>query len=325
MNRLSRHAAALLLSLAPNAVVAAPPHTSAATAEPATARDAGVFKTKVGTFTVVAISDGDFALATDQLLVDRKPGEVSALLAGATQPTIQPTSVNAYLIDTGAKHILVDTGSGTYFGPTLGNVRKRLSAAGYTPDTIDEVLITHLHPDHVGGLTVDGRMAFPNAIVRLAGSEEHFWLDKANARRVDASVQSSFDAAVASLAPYIAARRVKTFRPGASIAPGVSAAALPGHTIGHTGYRVHSGTETMLIWGDVVHVALVQLKDPDITIKFDSVPGEARTSRNCVFAEAAQQGYLIAGAHLAFPGIGRLERGREQWRWIPSTKLVAIP
>ncbi|MDX5984245.1 MBL fold metallo-hydrolase [Sphingomonas echinoides] len=307
-----------LKSAAVIASLAVAPVAYAQNAAPtAAAAPADFYKMKLGSFTIVALSDGIFSLPTDQLLVERTPGEVKAILTAANAPTLEPTSVNAYLIDTGSRRILVDSGSGSYFGPTLGRAITALKAAGYKPEDIDEVLITHLHPDHVGGLSVGGARVFPNATIRMAQSEHDFWLDKANLTKVDASVQSSFDAAAASLAPYSAAGRVKPFKPGETIAPGVTAVSLPGHTAGHTGYRVESVGKTLLIWGDVMHVAVVQLKDPAVTIKFDLSQAEASRSRATIMADAAKRHYLVAGAHLHFPGIGTLSKAAQEWQWTP--------
>ncbi|MFA6122565.1 MAG: MBL fold metallo-hydrolase [Sphingomonas sp.] len=304
--------AAVIASLAVPPVAYAQNVASAPVTAPA-----DFYKMKLGSFTIVALSDGIISLPADQLLVERTPGEVKAILAAANAPTLEPTSVNAYLIDTGARRILVDSGSGSYFGPTLGRAITALKAAGYKPEDIDEVLITHLHPDHVGGLSVDGARVFPNATIRMAQPEQDFWLDKANLAKVDASVQSSFDAAAASLAPYSAAGRVKPFQPGETIDAGVTAVSLPGHTAGHTGYRVESGGKTLLIWGDVMHVAVVQLKDPAVTIKFDLSQAEASRSRATIMADAAKRHYLVAAAHLQFPGIGTLNKAAQGWQWTP--------
>lgn len=150
-----------LKSAAVIASLAVAPVAYAQNAAPtAAAAPADFYKMKLGSFTIVALSDGIFSLPTDQLLVERTPGEVKAILAAANAPTLEPTSVNAYLIDTGSRRILVDSGSGSYFGPTLGRAITALKAAGYKPEDIDEVLITHLHPDHVGGLSVGGARVF---------------------------------------------------------------------------------------------------------------------------------------------------------------------
>lgn len=282
-----------------------------------------VFKMQLGDFKVTAFGDGVFELPTDQLLVDPKPGEVAGLLSRQHQPVVQPTSVNAYLIDTGRRRILIDSGGGSYFGPALGQFPQALKAAGYKPEDIDEVLITHVHADHIGGLAAQGVRTFPNAVVRLASAEQAFWFDRANAQKVDASVRATFDAVEGSLRPYLAAGKVQGFAPGATLAPGITAVALPGHTIGHTGYRITSRGKTLLVWGDVMHVATVQLVDPAITIKFDSDQKQARTTRVAILGEAARDHALVAGAHLAFPGIGRFGKAGGSWTWTPIAPPAA--
>lgn len=282
-----------------------------------TASDASMHReVKLGRFKVVAIQDGVFQLDTSQLLIERTPGEVGRILADAHEPAMQPTSVNAFLIDTGKKRILVDTGGGNFFGPSLGKFQSALKAAGYAPEAIDEILITHLHPDHVGGLVSGGKAVFPNAIVRLDASEQKFWLDRSNVDKVDASVKGSFDAAAALLEPYRVLGHIKPFEPGAVLDPGVSAVALPGHTPGHTAFRIQSEGKTMLIWGDLMHVAPVQLKDPGVTIKFDYAPDLAARNRIAMMKDSVQRKYIVAGSHLAFPGIGSFKQVAGGWQWI---------
>jgi glyoxylase-like metal-dependent hydrolase (beta-lactamase superfamily II) len=319
MKKTLMKAAALLIGVTPTAVLAQAVPAAQPQAQAPTAAERGFYRMKLGDFTVVALNDGIFDLATDHLLVDSVPGEVKRLLAQDHQPTTQPTSVNSFIVDTGSRRILVDTGSGSYFGPTLGFAMTGLKAAGYRPEDIDEILITHMHPDHIGGLTVAGAMAFPNATIRADKAELAFWLDKANVSKVDGSVTSSFAAAAGSLAPYLTAGRVKTFDKDEMLDPGIQSVRLPGHTIGHTGYQVQSAGKTMLIWGDVMHVASVQLKDPRITIKFDSVPAQALASRDKALTDAAKAGYLVAGSHMAFPGIGTIGRSSTDWTWTPVT------
>lgn len=320
--------ARVLSPLAPSPILAAilavcAVSASARAAEPtAPSAEAGVYRMKLGAFTVVALSDGDFALPTRQLLIEDRPGRVAALLARNGLPADVPTATNAYLIDTGRKRVLVDAGSGGLLGPDLGKLTARLRAAGYAPEQIDEVLITHLHPDHVGGLSSEGRRVFPDATVRVDADESAFWLDKANAPKVDDSVKGAFDGAIASLQPYQAAGRIKTFKAGMQLAPGIRAVELRGHTAGHTAYRVESQGETLLLWGDVVHVQAVQFPAPQVTIHFDSTPAAAEATRERAYADAARQGYWVAGSHLAFPGIGHVvtHDGRYAWHGVEETK-----
>jgi glyoxylase-like metal-dependent hydrolase (beta-lactamase superfamily II) len=244
---------------------------------------------------------------------------VGAALAAQHQPALQPTSVNAFLIDTGSRRILIDTGAGPFFGPALGLTLSSLTQAGYAPGTIDEILITHAHIDHIGGLLVGGKVAFPHATLRMSEAERDFWLDQSNTVSVDASVKGTFAVAAAALNAYSALGHLKTFTPGVTLTSGIETVALPGHTAGHTAYRIHSGGKTLLIWGDVVHVGRVQMADPEIAIKFDSNQQQAIRSRLAIFADAANTQELVAGAHLPFPGIGRVRQAGTAWTWMPVT------
>jgi glyoxylase-like metal-dependent hydrolase (beta-lactamase superfamily II) len=277
----------------------------------------GFYKVKLGEVTVIALSDGVFALPAEQIMVEAHKGEVNEALTKAHAAATVPTSVNAFLIDTGAKRILIDTGSGAFLGPTLGEVEEHLEAAGYQPGQIDEVLITHLHADHAGGLINKGQVVYPNATVRVDENEARFWQDRTNIAKVDPSVQGTFDAVEAALTPYAAAGHLKMFHAGEQLEPGITAVSEPGHTPGHTGYRVESDGQVLLVWGDLVHLAMVQLPDPKVTIKFDSAPADAIAAREKALSDAAQKGYLVAAAHVDFPGIGKVSKTGRGYVWTP--------
>lgn len=303
-----------LFLLAALPAVAAEPPAAAPAAEP------GFARLQLGAYTVVALSDGTFTMPAAQLLIEDRPGIVKTLLGRAGYGDTVPGAVNAFLIDTGDKRVLIDAGGGALLGPGLGQVPAQLRAAGYAPEQIDEIWLTHLHPDHVGGLVHDGQAVYPKAIVRAEDRELAFWLDKtANQPKVDDSVKGAFDGAAASLAPYRASGRVQTFKPGATLLPGIRAVDLAGHTAGHTAYRVTSRGQTLLVWGDTMHVAAVQFADPKVTIHFDSTPAQAEAARARVFAEAARDGEWIAAAHIAFPGLGHVRRDGAAYAWQPLT------
>jgi glyoxylase-like metal-dependent hydrolase (beta-lactamase superfamily II) len=286
-------------------------HAATQTASP------GFYKMKLGADTIIALSDGSFALPAGQIMVEAHKGEVKDALTKAHSGATVPTSVNAFLIDTGTKRILIDTGSGAFLGPTLGEAEKHLEAAGYQPEQIDEVLITHLHADHAGGLVNKGQVVFPNAIVRVDENEARFWQDRGNIAKVDPSVQGTFDAVEAALTPYAAAGHLETFHAGEQIESGITAVSEPGHTPGHTGYRIESDGQVLVVWGDLVHLAMVQLPDPKVTIKFDSAPANAIAAREKALSDAAQKGYLVAAAHIDFPGIGKVSKTGRGYVWTP--------
>lgn len=279
----------------------------------------GYYRMMVGEFEVTALFDGLFELDSS-LLTNARPEDVAALLATRlkTGPKLQ-TAVNAFLVNTGKHLVLIDTGAASAFGPTLGFIVPNLEAAGYTTDQVDLVLLTHLHADHVAGLlNTEGAPVFPNATVRAAQVEADFWLPAAALENADAASKPFFAAAQSTTAPYIAANKWQTFGDGTAILPGVTAQALPGHTPGHSGFLLESAGTRLLIWGDIIHNAATQFANPGIAIEFDVDQAQAVATRKATLATAAEQGLQVAGAHLPFPGIGRVRASAPgSYEWIP--------
>jgi glyoxylase-like metal-dependent hydrolase (beta-lactamase superfamily II) len=276
----------------------------------------GFYRMMLGDFEVTAISDGTNPLPVDTLLQGLSKADIEAALKRNFVSSPLETSFNAFLINTGSKLVLVDTGAAGLFGPNLGKFAANLKAAGYTPDQVDEIYITHMHPDHVGGLMAGGARAFPNAIVRAQKQEADYWLNQANMAK-DPSKADFFKGAMASLNPYVTAGKFKAFEGDVELVPGVSSHAGKGHTPGHSTYVVESKGQKLVLIGDLIHVAAVQMDKPEVTIGFDSEPKEALASRRQAFDAAARGGYLIGGAHLAFPGIGHLRKDGKGFDFVP--------
>ncbi|WP_334189548.1 MBL fold metallo-hydrolase, partial [Noviherbaspirillum sp.] len=211
----------------------------------------------------------------------------------------------------------VDAGAAGLFGPTLGKLLDNLKAAGYQPEQVDEIYITHMHPDHVGGLMAGDKMAFPNAVVRADKHDADFWLSQANLDKAPADSKGFFQGAMASLNPYVKADRFKPFEGNTDLVPGIKAIASHGHTAGHAVFAVESKGEKMMLWGDLMHVAAVQFDNPAVTIQFDSDSKAAAAQRKKAYADAAKQGYLVAASHLSFPGIGRVRANGKGYVWVP--------
>jgi glyoxylase-like metal-dependent hydrolase (beta-lactamase superfamily II) len=283
--------AAIAGAAAPVALAAAP---LAGTAAP------GFQRFMLGADEVTVLSDGTVDLPVDQLLKQAPDKTVRALHAAFLGTPLE-TSVNAYLINTGTRLVLVDTGAGSLFGPTLGRVLVNLQASGYRPEDVDDILLTHLHPDHVGGLAANGVRVFPNATIHVDKRETDYWLSQAN---LDA-----FQGAMASLNPYVGAKRIATFSGDGEPVPGIKAIASHGHTAGHTSYLVESGGRSLLLVGDLIHVPAVQLAHPEVTIAFDSDAAAAAASRGAVFRKAA---------HIAYPGLGHLRTAGSGYEWVPA-------
>ncbi|MES2959111.1 MAG: MBL fold metallo-hydrolase [Pseudomonadota bacterium] len=290
-----------------------------AAAPPAKGQAPGWFRMPLGDFEVTALSDGTVDLPVDKLLTGTTPAKVQAALARAYLKPPVETSVNAYLINTGTKLVLIDAGAAGLFGPTLGKLVANLKASGYTPEQVDEIYLTHLHPDHVGGITgADGKAVFANAVVRADKKESAHWLDKATMDKAPDAAKDFFKGAQASMKPYVDAGKFKSFDGDAELVPGIKSYATRGHTPGHAAYVVESKGAKLVVWGDLMHVAAVQFPDPSVTIQFDVDSKAAAPQRKKAYADAARNGYYVAIAHVAFPGIGQLRADGKGYRWLPA-------
>ena len=306
--RLGMFAAACSSLLVPVAQAAAPQVKTQAP---------GYYRVMLGDFEVTALSDGTVALPVDKLLTNTTPGQVDKALKRDFLKVPLDTSVNGYLINTGSKLVLIDTGAAGLFGPTLGNLLANLKAAGYQPEQVDEIYITHMHADHVGGLMAGDKPAFPNAIVRADQHDADFWLSAANLEKAPAEMKGYFQGAQASLNPYVTAGKFKPFDGNTELVPGIKAVAAHGHTPGHSTYLVESQGQKLALWGDLMHVAAVQFANPSVTIQFDTDSKAAAVQRTKAYAEAAKQGYLIGSAHLSFPGLGHLRAEGKGYAFVP--------
>jgi glyoxylase-like metal-dependent hydrolase (beta-lactamase superfamily II) len=294
------------------------PSPALAEAPMAQAQAPGWYRMKLGSFEVTAVSDGTVKLPVDQLLTNIKPTTLEQLLARSYLKAPVETSVNGYLVNTGNKLVLIDTGAAGLFGPTLGKLLANLKASGYKPEQVDEIYITHMHPDHVGGLMEGGKMAFPNAVVRAHVKEGGFWLSETNLAQAPADAKGFFQGAMASLNPYVAAGKLKPFDGETELVPGIRAIPATGHTPGHTVYAVESEGHRLVVWGDLMHVAAVQFVQPAVTIAFDVDSKAAAPQRIKHYADAAKKGYFVAVAHVSFPGIGQLRADGKGYDWVPA-------
>jgi glyoxylase-like metal-dependent hydrolase (beta-lactamase superfamily II) len=276
----------------------------------------GYYRMPIGNAEVIALSDGTITLDMNALLFNAKPEEISNLFQqNFLSATKVETSITAYLIRTNNKLILIDAGSGAFMGPTLGKLTQSLINAGFQPEQIDAVLLSHLHPDHVGGLVANDKMVFPNAMIYVSKSDAAFWLSEENTKK--ANDKYFFEAAQKSMAPYLKAGKVKTFDYGTSLFPGLTTIATPGHSAGHTSYVFDSNGEKIVFWGDLIHAGAVQFEDPAVTIHFDSDATKAAEERKQAFKEAAKVKYWVAAPHLSFPGIGHVRANGSSYTWVP--------
>jgi glyoxylase-like metal-dependent hydrolase (beta-lactamase superfamily II) len=278
----------------------------------------GYYRQMVGDIEVTALSDGTAMLPVKDLLVNATPAEITHALARAYLASPVETSINAFLVNTGTRLVLIDTGTGGAMGPTTGKLLANLRAAGYTPEQVDEIYITHMHGDHIGGLSSGEKPNFPNAVVRTSKAEADYWLDPAHLASAAAEAKGGFQAAQAAFAPYLKAGKLKSFDADGELVPGISAMDTHGHTPGHTSYLVASKGSQLLVLGDLIHVGAVQFARPSVAMKFDSDTTVATAARIRTFDAAAKGGYWVAAAHLSFPGLGHIRSEKSGYTWLPA-------
>jgi glyoxylase-like metal-dependent hydrolase (beta-lactamase superfamily II) len=255
---------------------------------------------KIGALTLTSLCDGYVDMPITRL---RQPGNKT--FGVDLPPQVRLTegslrlSVNAFAIDNGADVTLIDTGASNAWRPTMGLLPQALNEAGIGTERIRTVAFTHTHIDHIHGLILpDGRGAFPR-LSRLLVPREEFDLFRAEARL------ERFH------------RRVETFEDGQRIDAAIEAIGAPGHEVGHTCFRIASGREAVLVWGDTVHVPSIQFERPDIAWEFDADQEQARASRLRIMTLAADDEYYVAGAHLDSPGVGRVRRESAHFQFEP--------
>lgn len=283
----------------------------------------GFYRLMLGDIEITALSDGTNKYQPSVLYNNAEASHVEKLLSEAFISAPMDMSVNAFLVNDGEKLVLIDTGTGAK-SPTIGLVTANLVAAGYRPEDVDDVILTHAHGDHLGGLLADGKIVFPNATVHIAKDESDYWLSPKKRAAVPEKARGGFDKAAATLKPYQDAGKLKTFVSNAEPVPGFRTKPYPGHTPGHTAVLIESKGEKLLLWADITHGDVVQFKEPAITVGFDTDNALAAKSREAAMAEAAKERCLVAGAHLRFPGIGHVAKDGEGYRWFPVNYSVML-
>lgn len=265
-----------------------------------------VHRMKLGAFEVTTLLDGFIELPPTVMQGDpdaiRRAMEAGGIAAGPIR-----TAVNCFLVNTGAKLVLVDCGGARMLGPTAGRMPQALAQLGLSPDQVDEVYVTHMHGDHLhGAVTPEGGRLFPNAVVRIAKPDVDYWTSAAVEAAAPDNQKGRFVAAKRAVAAY--GDRLQPFELGAELTPGIRSVPAVGHTPGHSCFLVGSGSARLLLLGDTLHVGPVQFARPEVTVMFDFRQDEARERRLALFEMAVQSDLLVGAVHLPFPGIGRLRR-----------------
>jgi len=247
----------------------------------------GYARYAIGEVTVIALRDGYVDMPTSRLRQsgDRPFGADVPQQVKLVDGKLR-LSVNAFLIMDGDQRILIDAGAANAWEPTMGSLLAALEEAGVERGDVRTVAFTHTHLDHINGIVAaDGSDAFPNLERLLVPREEIPLFDGEQRLARFRQVRSPLEA-------------------GFKLSPGVTAVQAHGHEVGHTAFEVSSAGETLIIWGDIVHVPSIQFARPELTWEYDADQTEARSTRERLMRRASQPNCFVAGAHLDFPGIG---------------------
>ena len=294
--------------------------TSAAAQTPAqSASTASLYQTRLGRYQLTALMDG-LAPLTRQHFSGQDEAQLDETLSNFGVPASDMSvPLNVYLLRSPTETILIDAGMGAFdlLGSGFGNIIPGLAMLGVRPSDITKLVVTHAHPDHIGGLVANGEAVFANAELAIAQMEYAFWMDPASRARASAGAQSLFDMAQSALSPYT--KRLLLVQDHAEVAPGLTLELSPGHTPGHSILHLDGGDQELLLIADTVHSAELHTALPLTGFSFDSDPDEAAQARLRVFDRAAADKTLLAGAHIHFPGLGRIVRSKYAYRYLPSS------
>jgi len=284
------------------------------------------FPFKIGDFECMAVSDGThtytppvFPPPATFLFTNAPKDRLEQVLCKHNlQPEQWVEWISPYIcvvVDTGEHRVLVDTG-GDGLGPNTGKLLQNLQAERISPRDIDTVILTHGHPDHIGGNTVDGgEPAFPNARFVMWKDEWDFWTSERAELELDEHVREVLLKFARKNLPPIQSQ-LDLIDHETEIVPGIKAVPAPGHTPGHIALAIASGGEQLLYISDAV-LHPIHIEQPEWYAAVDFAPEQVVATRHRFLNRAAGEKALVLAFHFSFPGLGHVVQKEEAWQWQP--------
>ncbi|MGF1475727.1 MAG: MBL fold metallo-hydrolase [Geminicoccaceae bacterium] len=271
----------------------------------------------LGAFEVTTIYDGQIALEDPHTIfgTDQEPATVAQIAEQNFLPADKLViGFTPIIVNTGEQVILFDAGNGARRRPDAGKLVSQLANAGFSADQIDTVVITHMHPDHIGGLMEEGSPTFPNAAYVTGQVEYDFWSSE---DRLSGPTEGTATLVQSNVVPL--ADKMSFIDDGKDVVTGVTAIGAGGHTPGHMAYHIESEGERLLLWGDAANHYVFSIQHPDWHVRFDMDKDAAAATRRNLFDMAAGERIPVTGYHMPFPAVGFIEGTADGHRWVPMT------
>jgi glyoxylase-like metal-dependent hydrolase (beta-lactamase superfamily II) len=268
---------------------------------------------RFGLYDVSILHDGFYEAPIDVLTHASGTAARNGAIAAWGRPTLRIV-VNCFVLRGPGGITLVDAGTGTSWGEAYGHARTGLEALGVTRESVDRVLITHLHGDHALGLFDGEAPYFPNARVLLPAPELSFFTDADKRLSTPENRRGGFAIAETLLRLY--PERVDANSDSGDILPGVTLIPLPGHTHGQSGYLIDNGGRDLLLWGDAVHLETLQAADPEVGLVFDFDGAVAVATRRDILGRASDLGWIVSGGHVE--GFKTVRRAGNAFELVPA-------